>query len=31
VVGVTDLRGNGDVAKFIEFARNGKVWERDNA
>jgi catalase len=31
VVGVTDLRGNGDVSKFIDFARNGKVWERDTA
>src|ERR1700680_3305235 len=29
VVGLTDLHGNGDVSKFIEFARNGKVWERD--
>ena len=31
VVGVTDLRANGDVSKFIDFARNGKVWERDTA
>jgi hypothetical protein len=31
VVGVTDLRGNGDISKFIDFARNGKVWERDTA
>ena len=31
VVGVTDLRGNGDISKFINFARNGKVWERDTA
>jgi catalase len=31
VVGVTDLRGNGDISKFIDFARNGKVWERDSA
>ncbi|MEQ1473769.1 MAG: catalase [Candidatus Acidiferrum sp.] len=31
VVGVTQLGGNGDIAKFIEFARNGKVWERDTA
>jgi len=28
-IGVTDLRGNGDISKFINFARNGKVWERD--
>jgi hypothetical protein len=26
---VTDLRANGDISKFIDFARNGKVWERD--
>lgn len=31
VVGVTDLRANGDISKFIDFARNGKVWERDSA
>src|SRR5450755_3168915 len=31
VVGVTELRGAGDIAKFIEFARNGKVWKRDTA
>jgi catalase len=31
VVGVTQLGGSGDIAKFIEFARNGKVWERDTA
>jgi catalase len=31
VVGVTELRGNGDISKFINFARNGKVWERDTA
>ena len=31
VVGVTDLRANGAVSKFIDFARNGKVWERDSA
>ena len=31
VVGVTDLRANGDISKFIDFARNGKVWERDTA
>ena len=31
VVGVTDLRGNGEISKFIDFARNGKVWERDTA
>src|ERR1700693_1415232 len=30
-VGVTELRGNGDVSNFIDFARNGKVWERDTA
>jgi catalase len=29
--GVTPLAGNGDVAKFLESARNGKVWERDPA
>ena len=28
-IGVTDLRGNGDISKFIKFARSGKVWERD--
>ncbi|MDP9340370.1 MAG: catalase [Acidobacteriota bacterium] len=31
VVGVTELGGSGDILKFIEFARNGKVWERDTA
>jgi catalase len=31
VVGVTQLGGSGDISKFIEFARNGKVWERDTA
>jgi catalase len=31
VVGVTDLRSNGDVSKFIDFARNGKDWDRDSA
>ena len=31
VVGVTDLRASGDISKFIDFARNGKVWERDSA
>jgi catalase len=31
VVGVTELRGAGDIAKFIEFARNGKLWKRDTA
>ena len=31
VVGVTDLRSSGDISKFIDFARNGKVWERDAA
>jgi catalase len=31
VVGVTELGGNGDISKFIDFARNGKVWERDTA
>ena len=31
VMGVTELRGTGDIAKFIEFARNGKVWKRDTA
>ena len=31
VVGVTDLRGNGDISKFVGFARNGKVWEHDAA
>jgi catalase len=30
-VGVAELRGNGDISKFIDFARNGKVWERDTA
>jgi len=29
VVGVTDLRGNGVISKFLDFALNGKVWERD--
>jgi len=31
VVGVTPLAGSGDISQFIEFARNGKVWERDTA
>jgi catalase len=31
VVGVTELGASGDISKFIEFARNGKVWERDTA
>jgi catalase len=31
VVGVTDLRANSDISKFIDFARNGKVWDRDTA
>jgi catalase len=31
VAGVTDIRGTGDISKFIDFARNGKVWERDTA
>jgi catalase len=31
IVGVTELRGAGDISKFIEFARNGKVWKRDTA
>jgi hypothetical protein len=31
VVGVTPLAGGGDISKFIEFPRNGKVWERDTA
>jgi catalase len=31
VVGVTDLRANGDISTFIDFARNGKVWDRDTA
>jgi catalase len=31
VVGVTDFRASGDISKFIDFARNGKVWERDTA
>jgi catalase len=31
VVGVTDLRANSDISKFIDFARNCKVWDRDTA
>lgn len=31
VTGVTELRGSGDIAKFLDFARNGKVWERESA
>jgi catalase len=31
VVGVTELRVNADTSKFLDFARNGKVWERDTA
>jgi hypothetical protein len=31
VVGVTELGGSGDISKFIDFARNGKVWECDTA
>ena len=27
--GVTKISGNGDVAKFLEIARYGKVWELD--
>jgi hypothetical protein len=30
-MGVTGLRSNGDISKFIDPARNGKVWERDTA
>jgi catalase len=30
LAGVTDLRANGDISKFIDLARNGKVWERDS-
>jgi catalase len=29
--GVIDLARSGDVARFIEVARNGRVWERDPA
>jgi hypothetical protein len=29
--GVIDLGRSGDVGRFIEFARNGRVWERDPA
>jgi hypothetical protein len=29
--GVTKISGNGDVAKFLEIAHDGKVWERDPA
>ena len=31
VVGVTQLGGIGDISKFVDFARDGKVWERDTA
>jgi catalase len=31
VTGVTELGGTGDIAKFLDFARNGKVWEREPA
>jgi hypothetical protein len=31
VVGVTPLNGSGDISKFIDFARNGEVRERDTA
>jgi hypothetical protein len=31
VVGVTEFRASADISKFIDFARNGKVWERDTA
>jgi Catalase len=30
-VGVTELTGSGDIAAFLDFARNGKVWDRDAA
>jgi catalase len=29
--GVTKISGDGDVTKFLEIARNGKVWERGPA
>jgi catalase len=29
VVGVSDLDSGSDIAEFIQFARNGKVWERE--
>ena len=28
-VGVTEVSGSKDLATFITFARNGKVWERE--
>jgi catalase len=31
VPGIIELRGTGDISKFLDFARNGKVWERDTA
>jgi catalase len=31
VVGVGDLDSGNDIAEFIKFARNGKVWERESS
>jgi catalase len=31
VVGVTDFKKSDQIATFIKFARNGKVWEREPA
>jgi catalase len=28
LVGVTDLDSTSDIAKFIRFAKNGRVWDR---
>ena len=31
IAGVTELRNAKDVAGFVDFARNGKVWARESA
>jgi hypothetical protein len=31
VVGVTDLDSASDIAEFITYAKNGRVWDREPA
>jgi catalase len=31
VVGVTDLDSASDIAEFIKYAKNGRVWDREAA
>jgi catalase len=31
IVGVTEVAGTGDITTFLDFARPGKVWEREPA